>query len=93
MAEIVKQERRGSALVLTIDRPEAGNSLSAEVSQAFLDILDGIEGDISLRAIIVTGAGDRIFCTGGDVKRYAMLETKDELREICLLYTSDAADE
>ncbi len=61
MAEIVKQERRGSALLLTIDRPEAGNSLSAEVSQAFLDILDGIEGDISLRAIIVTGAGDRFF--------------------------------
>ena len=85
MAEIVKQERRGSALLLTIDRPEAGNSLSAEVSQAFLDILDGIEGDISLRAIIVTGAGDRFFCTGGDVKRYALLETKDELREIMRL--------
>ena len=85
MAEIVKQERRGSALLLTIDRPEAGNSLRAEVSQAFLDILDGIEGDISLRAIIVTGAGDRFFCTGGDVKRYALLETKDELREIMRL--------
>ena len=69
MAEIVKQERRGSALVLTIDRPEAGNSLSAEVSQAFLDILEGIESDTSLRTIIVTGAGDRFFCTGGDVKQ------------------------
>ena len=65
--EVVKQERRGNALVLTIDRPEAGNSLSAEVSQAFLDILDGIEGDTSLRAIIITGAGNRFFCTGGDV--------------------------
>ena len=83
--EVVKQERRGNALILTIDRPEAGNSLSAEVSQAFLDILDGIEGDTSLRAIIITGAGNRFFCTGGDVKRYAQLTTKDELREVMRL--------
>ena len=85
MAEVVKQERRGNALVLTIDRPEAGNSLSAEVSQAFLDILDKIDGDASLRALIVTGAGKRFFCTGGDVKRYAQLTTKDELREVMRL--------
>lgn len=85
LAEIVRQERRGSALILTIDRPEAGNSLSAEVSQAFLDSLDGIEGDTSLRAVIVTGAGERFFCAGGDVKRYALLETKDELREVMRL--------
>ncbi len=85
MAELIKQQRRGSALLLTIDRPEAGNSMSAEVSQAFLDILDGIEGDGSLRAIIVTGAGDRFFCTGGDVKRYALIETKDQLRDMMRL--------
>ena len=84
--EVVKQERRGNALVLTyIDRPEAGNSLSAEVSQAFLDILDGIEGDTNLRAIIITGAGDRLFCTGGDVAGHAQLTTKDELREVMRL--------
>jgi len=85
MAEIVKQERRGSALILTIDRPEAGNSLSAEVSEAFLDILDTVENDMDLRAVIVTGAGDQFFCTGGDVKRYAQLTTKDELREVMRL--------
>ena len=85
MAEIVKQERRGSALILTIDRPEAGNSLSAEVSQAFLNILNTVESDMELRAVIVTGAGDRFCCTGGDVKRYAQLTTKDELREIMRL--------
>ena len=85
LAEVAKQERRGNALVLTIDRPEAGNSLSAEVSQAFLDILDKIDGDASLRALIVTGAGKRFFCTGGDVKRYAQLTTKDELREVMRL--------
>ena len=85
LADIVKQERRGNALLLTINRPEAGNSMSADVSQAFLDILDGIEGDSSLRAVIVTGAGERFFCTGGDVKRYALIETKDQLRDMMLL--------
>ena len=85
MAEVLKQERLGNALVLTIDRPEAGNSLSGEVSQAFLNALDKIEGDHSLRAVIVTGEGKRFFCTGGDVKRYAELKTKEELREIMRL--------
>ena len=85
MAEVLKQERLGNALVLTIDRPEAGNSLSSDVSQAFLNVLDEIEGDQSLRAVIVTGKGKRFFCTGGDVKRYSELKTKDELREIMRL--------
>lgn len=85
MAEVVKQERRGSALILTIDRPEAGNSLSADVFESFIEILDGSESDTSLRAVIITGAGDRFFCTGGDVKRYALLETRDELREVMSL--------
>ena len=51
MAEVLKQERLGNALVLTIDRPEAGNSLSGEVSQAFLKVLDEIEMDHSLRVL------------------------------------------
>ena len=59
--------------------------MSAEVSQAFLDILDEIEGDSSLRAVIVTGVGKRFFCTGGDVKRYALIETKDQLRDMMQL--------
>ena len=88
MAEVVKQERRGSALILTIDRPEAGNSLSTEVFESFIEILDSAEGDASLRAIIITDAGDRFFCTGGDVKRYALLETRDELREVMSLARS-----
>ena len=88
MAEVIKQERRGSALILTIDRPEAGNSLSADVFESFIDILDRSEGDTSLRAVIITGAGDRFFCTGGDVKRYALLETRDELREVMSLARS-----
>lgn len=85
LADIVKRERRGNALLLTIDRPEAGNSMSAEVSQAFLSILDGIEDDTTLRAVVITGAGKRFFCAGGDVKRYALIETKDQLRDMMRL--------
>lgn len=85
LADIVKRERRGNALLLTIDRPEAGNSMSAEVSQAFLSILDGIQDDTTLRAVVITGAGKRFFCAGGDVKRYALIETKDQLRSMMRL--------
>ena len=67
----VELERRGSAAVLTLNRPEALNALSfavlreieARVSEAELGIERG-----EVRALLVTGAGDRAFCAGADVK-------------------------
>ncbi|MBA2280929.1 MAG: enoyl-CoA hydratase/isomerase family protein [Acidimicrobiia bacterium] len=54
---------RGVATVL-IDRPDAGNSLTAAMRDALSDTFDELSATLGVRAVILTGAGDRHFCTG-----------------------------
>ena len=53
--------------VLTIDRPEARNALSPEIRSLFAEYCTSMAEDETVRAVIITGAGDH-FCAGGDVK-------------------------
>ena len=71
---LVLSSRNGSALVLTLNRPEAGNAMSVEMALELKAALDVCRSDASIRSVVVTGAGPRFFCTGGDVKRYAKLD-------------------
>ena len=71
---LVLSSRDGSALVLTLNRPEAGNAMSVEMALELNAALDVCRSDASIRSVVVTGAGPRFFCTGGDVKRYAKLD-------------------
>jgi enoyl-CoA hydratase len=64
-------ENRDGALLLTINRPEAGNALNPAVGQGFVDALSDAATDPGVRSIIVTGAGDRVFCAGMDLKAFA----------------------
>lgn len=65
----VRVEIRGRALVLTIDRPHAGNSLSLNAIEALGAAL-ATTCQAALAGVVVTGAGGKFFCTGGDVKAY-----------------------
>jgi enoyl-CoA hydratase len=64
---LVIRERIGHVEVLTVNRPEAANSLDppllAELGKALGEILD----DADARAVVITGAGDRVFCAGMDL--------------------------
>ena len=60
------QVEDGQAL-LTIDRPAARNALSPEVVQGLRAALARAEADPSVRAVVLTGAGDRVFSAGGDL--------------------------
>ena len=79
---MLQSERVGTAQVLTIDREDAGNALSLEVADGFMAALDALEADTDVRSVIVTGAGGKFFCTGGDVKRYRALTTRAELEHV-----------
>src|SRR3954454_13397998 len=64
---LVEFEQRGHIALLTLNRPEARNAISPEVSQAMAGLLDAIEADDELRAVVLTGAGD-VFSAGADLK-------------------------
>jgi len=60
----------GVALV-TLNRPEALNALDAELLRQLVDALAALDADDACRAIVVTGAGDRAFAAGADIKEMA----------------------
>lgn len=49
---------------ITIDRADAGNSLTAEMRDHLADTFDELSATLGVRAVVLTGAGDRHFCTG-----------------------------
>ncbi|SMG58399.1 enoyl-CoA hydratase-related protein [Paraburkholderia susongensis] len=58
----------GPLLTLTIDRPEVLNAMHPDAHREFADAFDRYAADPSLRVAIVTGAGERAFCVGTDLK-------------------------
>ncbi len=66
-------ERKGGALVLTLNRPQAMNALSSELAAQLQAAVEAASDDHGVRAIVVTGAGDRAFCAGMDLKQRSTL--------------------
>lgn len=67
----VLSEVTNNVLVLTLNRPEAGNALNGALSEALSNELTKAADDNDVRAIVITGAGEKIFCAGMDLKAFA----------------------
>jgi enoyl-CoA hydratase/carnithine racemase len=59
--------------IITINRPDQRNALGKDVRQGLFNAWDRFEKDSALRVAILTGAGEKAFCAGGDLKE--MVET------------------
>ncbi|MER2133300.1 MAG: enoyl-CoA hydratase-related protein [Arthrobacter sp.] len=64
--EDIRVDRDGAVLVITIDRQEAGNKLRAQTCLELVDAIRVLRLDPSLRAAVLSGAGDKFFCIGGE---------------------------
>jgi len=84
---MVDLELDGGVAVITIDRPEARNAIAPVTMGQLGKALDAAAG---ARALVVRGAGDRAFVSGGDLKQLAAIRTREEasamamrMRRIC----------
>jgi crotonobetainyl-CoA hydratase len=68
VAPAVLTELRDHVLVVTLNRPEARNAVDAAVTQGLGEALERAEHDSEIRVVVLTGAGDRSFCAGADLK-------------------------
>jgi len=68
MAEGLGVERDGAVLRLTLDRPDVHNALDWKTREALVVALEDASADAAVRAVVLTGAGDRAFCTGADLR-------------------------
>ncbi|HEX2429662.1 MAG TPA: carnitinyl-CoA dehydratase [Aestuariivirgaceae bacterium] len=76
MSNPIRTERRGPVLEVTIDRPKA-NAIDAPTSRIMGEIFAGFRDDPELRVAILTGAGEKFFCPGWDLKAAAAGESPD----------------
>jgi enoyl-CoA hydratase/carnithine racemase len=68
---VLVTERHGAVLVLRLNRPDARNALDGPLMAALVDAVDGAEADPDVRAVVLTGTGDRAFCAGMDLRAFA----------------------
>jgi 2-(1,2-epoxy-1,2-dihydrophenyl)acetyl-CoA isomerase len=66
--EGLRLDRAAGVLTVTIDRPDAMNALDWRARDAVIDTFIEASADLSVRAVVLTGAGDRAFCTGADLR-------------------------
>ena len=70
-------EKKGPYAVATIHRPEALNALNSQVLADLAELLDTVEADEEIRALVITGAGEKAFVAGADIGEMSTL-TKAE---------------
>jgi enoyl-CoA hydratase/carnithine racemase len=68
MSDEILFELRGPVALITINRPESRNAINAEVRAGLFGAWKRFEEEPSARVAILTGAGDKAFCAGGDLQ-------------------------
>jgi enoyl-CoA hydratase/carnithine racemase len=63
----VNYETRGKVAILTLDEPTKLNALSAGIRSGILEGLKKADADDAVRAVVITGSGDKAFCAGADI--------------------------
>jgi enoyl-CoA hydratase/carnithine racemase len=71
--DILIREEKGGAVVLTLNRPKVMNCFNFELMHLIRDQVDALNYRNDVRAVIITGAGEKSFCTGADLKERATL--------------------
>lgn len=71
------QEQDG-VLTFIIDRPERRNAINDEVMEGFKEVITYVHDHDTVRFLVITGAGDRAFCSGGDLAEFHSLTTEKQ---------------
>lgn len=75
-------ERRDAVTVITLNRPEAHNAIDAATAAGITQALREFAADDAARVLVVTGAGEKAFCSGADLKNSAGLRDNPSFEEV-----------
>ncbi len=76
----VRVERDGELAVVTIDRQEKLNALNADVIRELAEAFESLASDDAVRAVILTGAGNRAFVAGADISELTRMDAASAVR-------------
>lgn len=91
MPDTVLVARHASVALVSLNRPESLNAVNVEMRQALIDTLTGLNGEPSVRAVVIKGAGERAFCSGQDLNetaRYSLDDVDEWLTRQHAMYQS-----
>ena len=71
MTTLLPYDVAGGIATLTLNRPEKHNAINYAMADQLMAALDAIESNAAVRAVILTGAGQRAFCAGGDIHEFS----------------------
>ena len=71
--DVLRMEEKDGVLWLTLSRPQVMNSFNFDLLRALKAQIDGIRFRPGIRVVIITGAGEKAFCAGADLKERATL--------------------
>ena len=77
---ILLVEEKDGVMVITLNRPQVMNSLNFPLLRALREQVESVRFKNGIRVIIITGAGEKAFCAGADLKERATL-TPDQVKE------------
>lgn len=77
MEDLVLVSREGKVATVTINRPNQLNALNGETIAALSQTMSDLEADASVRAIILTGSGEKSFVAGADIKEFANFSVEE----------------
>ena len=80
MSDYVLFEQRNRVAIVTINRPDRMNALGHEVRNGLIDAFLKIRHEPSIRVAIITGAGDKAFSAGADLKEHNEIFQKKPYR-------------
>lgn len=71
--------KENAVAIVTINRPKALNALNPDVLRELYDTMDQLDGDSSVKAVIVTGAGEKAFVAGADIASMSTMTPEQAL--------------
>jgi len=77
MTATVLIERSDATAIVTLNRPESLNAVNVEMRESLIALLAELNHDAAVRAIVITGAGERAFCSGQDLNETARYTIDD----------------
>jgi enoyl-CoA hydratase len=78
IADHLTLEQDGRVVTITFNRPEARNAMTFEMYERLHDLCERFDKDPNVRVVVLTGAGDKAFVSGTDIRQFLTFKTKED---------------
>lgn len=83
--QISLTKKEEGIIIITLNRPDSANALSLKMLNELKELINDIKFDHTARCIIITGAGEKAFCAGADLKERAKMDSTKTRKTVSLI--------